>query len=174
MRENIAKIGKLLDRLTYITSNVSLYLCVAALVAGVVLYGVYILGRAFLPFPLGWIFVEEVTEYWVLFLAVFAASYTLRTGKHVDIDIVTSHLPEKVRNVLTVITTLVALVIACYIVKQGVIGALYGLRVGIRSVGPLNMLLWPVYTFIPIGFVLLSFELLNHLCQSIVRLTKGK
>ena len=174
MRENIAKIGKFFDKVTHVTSGVSIYVCIVLLVAWVGLYGVYIIGRAFLPFPLGWIFVEETTEYWVLFLALFSASYALRTGKHVNIDVVTSHLPEKVRNVLMVITTLVALVIACYIVKQGVIGALYGLGVGIRSVGPLNMLLWPVYMFIPIGFILLSLELVSHLCHSILRLTKSK
>lgn len=173
MKESIIKrVDRFFDKVTTVTSRASIYVCAVLLVAWVGLYGVYIISRAL--FPLGWIFVEETTGYWVLFLALFSASYTLRTGKHINIDIVTSHLPEKVRNILMLVMTLVALVIACYITKQAVTGTLFGLEINIRSMGPLNLIQWPIYAFIPIGFSLLSLELLSHLCHSILGLTRSK
>ena len=170
--DTIHKVDRILDKVTRITSNVLLAPCVVLLVAWVFLIGAYVIGRAI--FNVSWLFVEEFTEYWLVMITFFALAYTLRTGGHITIDIVTRLLSKPVRNILAVITGILALGFAIYLTEAGT-GWFWTAWVGHKlSWYPSSVPLWPFYSFIPIGLAVLCIALLHELYRSVIRLVRGE
>ena len=169
--DTMHKVDKILDKVADITSRVLLVPCVVLLVAWVFLIGAYVIGRYF---GLVWQFVEEFTEYWLIMLAFFCLAYTLRTGGHITIDVVTRFLSKRVRSILAVITGLLALGIACYLVQAGADWFWMAWETGKRSEYPTRMPVWPYYLFVPVGLAVLCLALLHELYRSAIRLVRGE
>ena len=168
----IYKVDRILDKVADITSRVLLAPCVVLLVVWVFLIGAYVFGR--LLFDVKWLFVEEFTEYWLIMLAFFALAYTLRTGGHITIDIVTRFLSKRVRSILAVITGLLALGFAVYLLQAGA-GWFWTAWVGHKlSWYPSSVPLWPYYSFVPIGLAVLCLALLHELYRGVVRAVRGE
>jgi len=166
------KIDRILDKVSNTTSKILIAPCVIALVAWVLVVGVYITGRAI--FDIGWQFVEEFTAYWLVLVATFAMAYTLRTGGHITIDIVTRLLPKRVGRIMAVIVGLIALVLVAYLIQKGATWFWYGLEQGVRSRYPSHVVLWPVYLLVPIGLAALGLELLRVLYRSVIKLIQAE
>ena len=170
--DTVHKVDRIFNKVTDIASRALLAPCVVLLVAWVFLIGSYVFGRAI--FNVNWLFVEEFTEYWLIMLAFFCLAYTLRTGGHITIDIVTRLLSKRVRSILVVITGLLALGFACYLLQAGV-GWFWEAWVGgKRSWYPSSVLLWPYYLFVPVGLAVFSLALLHELYRSVVRSVRGE
>jgi len=168
----IYKVDRIFDKVTDIASKALLAPCVVLLVAWVFLIGAYVFGRAI--FNVKWLFVEEFTEYWLIMLAFFCLAYTLRTGGHITIDIVTRFLSKRVRSILAVITGLLALGFAIYLTEAGT-GWFWTAWVGHKlSWYPSSVPLWPYYLFVPVGLAVLCLALLHELYRSAIRLVRGE
>lgn len=140
------------------------------LVAWVVVMVTYIVGRGL--GKIEWLFVEEFTAYMMVLIGCFALPYTLRSGGHITVDVVTRLLPKRVRGILEVVTNLLSLAIVCYLMYRGYEWFLVGLELGTRSTFPSYMLQWPVYLLIPIGLAALAWALLSRLYGNIISLKK--
>jgi len=170
--DTMGKVERILDKVADITSKVLLAPCVVLLVAWIFLIGAYVFGRAI--FNVKWLFVEEFTEYWLIMLAFFALAYTLRTGGHITIDIVTRFLSNRVRSILAVITGLLALGFAVYLLQAGV-DWFWTAWVGHKlSWYPSSVPLWPYYLFVPVGLAVFCLALLHELYRSVVRAVRGE
>jgi C4-dicarboxylate transporter DctQ subunit len=158
------------DRVVGIISKVSTYGAMCLLVPWVIVFFTYIILRDF--FHIHLMFVEEFSEYWMVIITCLALAYAMRRGVHVRIDIGLKLLPERVRNIVNIVGVLIALVTSCTIAKYGVDSLLHTMRIDSHSVTLFNVLLWPIYLWIPVGYSFLSLVLLSHLYQAIVVVRK--
>lgn len=165
------RVERLFDKATGIISTGLISPATVALVAWVPLMTVCIIARAF--FNVSWMFLEEFTAYLMVLVTFFALSYTLRSEGHISIDVVTRLLPKGVRGILGVATDLFSLAVVCYLIQKGAMWFWFGVETGVRSMFPSNLLLWPVYLFIPIGLAALGLALLHQLYRSVIGLVEG-
>jgi TRAP-type C4-dicarboxylate transport system permease small subunit len=54
---------------------------------------------------------DEISGYLNVFIGFLALAFTLQKGGHVRVDIVSSRLPQKVRNILDILTDVLALIL---------------------------------------------------------------
>ena len=166
------RIDRVCDKVVYITSIIFIAPCAVLLVAWVFMFGAFIISRTI--FNTNWLFVEEYTEYWLVLIVFFSLLYTLRKGGHINVDTVVKLLSKKTRNILALITAFLSLVLVCYLTSKGVAWFQYGLAEGVRSLTPLNTLVWPVYLLIPIGLAALSLGLLIRFFRLVMWLVWAK
>ena len=166
------KIGRILEKIIDRASVIAIAPCAVALVVWVFVFVIYVIGRHF--FDMVWLFVEEYTGYWVVFLGYFGLAYALKTGVHIKSDIVTRRLPRKVRNVLELITGFLALPLVGYLVWRSIGWFAYGFEKEARAVSILHTLLWPAYLFVPIGLSLFALMLLLKLVRNVIALARGE
>ena len=166
-----SRVERTLEKVTNVMSIALISPAAVALVAWVVVMTVFIAARAL--FNVGWMFVEEFTAYLVVLVSFFALPYTLISQGHIRVDVITKKLPRRVRGILEVVTTLLSLVVVGYLAHKGVLWFWYGVEVGRRSEFPSNLLMWPVYLFVPIGLAALEWALLVQLYRSVIGLVEG-
>lgn len=166
------KLGRILDRVTQITSGGSVVPAAVVLVAWVITVAVFIIGRT--VFDLNWMFIEEFTVYWLIFIVFFGIAYTLRKGGHVKVDVLVRLLPRRAKEILAIITNFMGLVIIIYLTWRTAQWFQSGLEYEIRSSFPSNILLWPVYLVIPVGLAFMGLEMLRQIYYSIMGVLRPK
>ena len=145
--------------------------CAVALVSWVFVFAAYIISRLF---GLGWLFVEEYTTYWLVFIAYIPLAYALMTEAHTRTDIVTSRLREKLRNILQLFTNFSGLVIVSYLLWRSIGWVLHGLKYDVHSGTDLNTVLWPIFTLISIGLALFTLMFMVKLGHSVTELMRAR
>ncbi len=98
---------------------------------------------------------------WYLFAAAFllAAGYTLLSGEHVKIDVVSSRLSKRTQMWMDVLGFTFFLTPVCgAILWYGVPFFLKGYASGEMSNNAGGLIRWPVYAMIPLGFTLLLLQ----------------
>lgn len=166
------KIDRILEKIIDRVSGIAIAPCAVALAVWVFVFVIYVVGRHF--FNMVWLFVEEYTGYWVVFLGYFGLAYALKTGAHIRSDIVTSRLPKKVSNILSIVTGLLALPLVGYLTWRSIGWLAYGIEHGAHAVSTLHTLLWPFYLFVPIGLSLFALVLLLKLVRDVIVLARGE
>lgn len=162
---NLHRFESILGKLTDFVSNGLASICAVTLVVWVFLFGAFIFGRA--VFDTSWQFVEEFTEYWLVMICFFPLAYTLRTQGHIKIDILIKRLPDKIRNIVGIITGFLALAILCYLFWYATDWVVYGIKVEVRSRFLSNVILWPFFLLIPIGLFFFILEFILETWRSI-------
>jgi len=169
---NLQRVDKILEKVIDRASGIAIAPCVVALVVWVFVFVVYVIGRQF--FDMVWLFVEEYTGYWVVFLAYFSLAYALKSGAHIKSDLVTRRLPKRVSSILEIITGLLAIPLVVYLTWRSIGWLAYGVEREARAVSSLHTLMWPVYLFVTIGLALFALILLLKLGRNLIRLVRGE
>ena len=169
---NLQKVDRILEMTIDRISGITIAPCAVALVAWVFLFVAYVSGRFF--FQLGWLFVEEYTTYWVVFVAYFSWAYGVKTGTHIRTDIVTSQLPKRVNSVLEIVIGLLAILLVGYLTWKSIGWLAYGIEYEARAVSGLHTLQWPIYSFVTIGLGLFALVLLLKFVRNVIRLARGR
>jgi TRAP-type mannitol/chloroaromatic compound transport system permease small subunit len=105
---------------------------------------------------------------WYLFATAFlcAAGYTLLSGEHVKIDVVSSKLSKRAQIWIDVIGYLFFLAPVCLaILYYGTPFFLQGFKSGEVSSNAGGLIRWPVYLMIPVGFTLLLLQGMSELVK---------
>lgn len=165
------RVERILDKI-YGAITMALITPVAVFLVGwILVMAAFILGRAFdIWHPQ---FVEEFSIYLVVLCTFFGIPYALRRGAHIKVDFVTRHLPQRVQDILAVITYLLAVLVVAYLTQKGYMWFWVGFVKQRHSQFPSNLLQWPFYITIPIGYGTLTLGLLLEFYRSILRLVKG-
>jgi C4-dicarboxylate transporter DctQ subunit len=142
-----------------------------SLVAWVLVITVYVIGRRF---GQGWMFVEEYTGYWLVFISFMALADCLLTDGHIQIDTVTRLLSKRVRDLLQVCSESIGLVIVVYLIVRSAQWFIEAVQFGLRSGSSTNTLVWPTTLAVPIGLLLLGLALIVKLRNSIKSLMPKK
>jgi len=141
------------------------------LVGWVFVMAAFIVGRALdLWHPQ---FVEEFSVYLVIFCAFLGVPYALRQRAHIRVDVVTARLPQRAQLILAVIACLVALIVVGYLTQKGYTWFWQGVVTQRHSQFPSNLLQWPFYLAIPIGYGALTLGLFLEFYRSVLRLARG-
>lgn len=132
------------------------FLAACMLVFTVVFVPMDVASRYFLGAPITWVY--EVTEYILLMVPCLAMAWLARHNGHVVIDVLTSRLEDRPRQLLDA-GTFVLVALACAFVAWwgGVVTfQSYQARAVIENV--MQTPQWLIYLSIPVGFALTAIE----------------
>jgi TRAP-type C4-dicarboxylate transport system permease small subunit len=153
---------KLLNKLgasfDYIISSAAVFsgALVILLMLGVV---ANVTGRSFGSSIVG---VEEVSEYFLLWLTFAGTAWVLKRGKHVKIDVLTNYLPSKAQAVLNVILSIIAAVIFLFIAWYGFLTIADYIQRGVYMPQILRLPKGIVWAIVPLGSLLLAIQSLRN------------
>ena len=108
----------------------------------------------------------ELSEYLLIFVAFIAAGWVLQEDKHVRMNTFINLMPEKVKGVLDIITSVFVLLFCIILVWQGAKSSIMALRGGYHSSSLLNVPLWIPYAIIPTGALLLGLQMIVRISKS--------
>ena len=105
------------------------------------------------------LFVDEVASFLEVLVIFGGLAYTFRTGGHVRVDLVTTHLPGRVRAWLRAVGLVLGLVFLAIVMWTTVDSALTAHRYG-RVSAVMLYPLWAPMALIPLGLALLGAVML--------------
>lgn len=111
---------------------------------------------------------------WYLFAAVFTlgAAYAFLENAHVRIDVISSRLSAKTRNVIDIVGILVFLLPFCYLVfTLSWPLTIQAYQTGEMSQNAGGLIRWPVYAVLPLGIALLTLQSLSELVKRLAFLS---
>jgi TRAP-type C4-dicarboxylate transport system permease small subunit len=118
-------------------------------------------------FQLPFLFIEEYGGYMLVVITLMGASYTLRKGGHVNVDIIVRRLSPRAQARLAVVTDILSVLFVVVLIIQTAKMAAAAFAVSKVSMTVVQTPLGPVYLLMPIGLALLSIELLRAFSQAI-------
>lgn len=135
-----------------------------------VLICLYIINRQFVGQV--WLFVEDWTGLALVSIGYLGMAYTLRQGKHINVDIVIRHASPKVRNIFDMLISIVALGVISYMLERSIDWFLYTYQDDVRTPSAVLTPIWiPTMTMI-IGIVILNLEMFFHLIRTVIAVIK--
>ncbi len=127
--------------------------------------------RYFFNSPTIW--THEVSIYLFMWCMFGGASYALREGKHVNIDLLTVKLSPRKQSLLKICTNVMALVFCSQIALQGWTMIEKALKYHKHSPTPLQMPLWIPQSALFVGFLLLVLQFSVSIIDEITFIKTG-
>ena len=146
----------------------------AMMVLGLIIFSVCleIIMRYFFNRPLSW--VVELTEYGLLYVTFLGAAWLLRTGGHVQVDIIVNFMSERWRKRCAVFSSAVGLVVSLVLTVFGVVVTYDHLVRGIYKPTILEFPTGVVLAAVPLGSLFLSARFLILLLDHIFVLKRDQ
>lgn len=149
------------------TANDIAFKCAAVLLLFMGLAVSYdVIMRYFFGSPTIW--VNEVSGYLLVIITFLSASYTLRVGGHVRVDILENFLSETGKKMLFILAHLMILFFVIVITWQGAKMAWMAWSFDWRASTLLSTPLFIPQLFIPLGGFLLTLETLSLLIEKLI------
>lgn len=150
---------RLLDRIENVMAAAAMLLLVAVTVS--VCLEVFM--RYVLNSPLTW--VVELSEYALLYICFLGASWALRNGTHIRIDIFLSAFSQRWRQRFGVLSSLLGLGISLILVIWGVIATWEKFQSGAYKATVVEFPGWIVVAIIPLGSFVLGLRFLRNFVE---------
>ncbi len=154
-----------LERMLGFAAKISGWLGEYAALAMVLLIIVGVTFRYVLRLPLA--FDAEYTGYLLVMVCFIGAAYALRAGSHVRVDIIVRLLPKKVHAWVQVVTDIISIgcigLLLWYVWEM----AYSNLIRGVIAMTPTETPLGPIQMMLPLGALLLIFQLLIEFAKSL-------
>lgn len=112
------------------------------------------------------LFVDELASFLEVLVIFGGLAYTFRTGGHVRVDLVTTHLPGRARAWLRAVGLVLGLVFLAIVMWTTVESVLTAYRYG-RVSAVMLYPLWPTMLLIPLGLALLALVMLVALAAQL-------
>lgn len=122
--------------------------------------------RTFFAMPQVWVI--EFSEYALLYITFLGASWLLRTGGHVGVDLLTNALGRDWKRRLAIVSAAIGLFVAIVLVVFGAHTTIEQMRLGTYKPTVMEFPTWRVLLIIPLGSALLALRFLHRLI-SLVR-----
>ncbi len=129
------------------------------LVMFAVLYEVVM--RYFLNRPTIWVL--EYTEFSLLFITFLGATWLLRRGGHVRMDVVLSRFAPRTQTVVNIITSILAAIVFLFITGYGVVATWDSFVAGKSTHSLLQTPIFPIMFIIPVGSFFFFIQLLRRI-----------
>jgi len=146
--------------------------CAISLVGLVILITIYVIGSSFLN--LQWLFVEEITEFWLVAIGYLSLSYALLKGRHVITDFMVIRLPVVARQILKIFTSLLSMLAVSYLTWRAIEWFVKGWERHIVTSSQLQTPFWPFYLIVVIGLFTFLLGLALELPIEVINLVKHK
>lgn len=105
-------------------------------------------------------FVDEVAGYLLIVTVFLGLSYTLKSGVHIKISLLTNRLSPRVQNLLDAITLTIGLAYIALFTKWAFALWLFNWEGNFRNITQLHTPLWIPQTAFIVGFPLFSLQLM--------------
>lgn len=161
----------MLERATRILERILFFVAGAGLIASVGLAFAAVIMRYGFNYSLEWI--EEGARYLALFAAFLVAGPVLRNGGHVALDLLTSSLDERSRQVHRLAVSVVALAVGAAVFAWGMRLALDTMEFGLRTAS-LQFPQWLPYSIVPLGMGVLVLFSVSEIWAAIEALRTGR
>ncbi|MGP4082703.1 TRAP transporter small permease [Pseudalkalibacillus sp. R45] len=114
--------------------------------------------------------VLEVTEYLLVFLTFLGAAWLLREEGHIHFDLMLNHVPDRLKNLFGLISSLIGFGISLVITVFGLLATLKMYVKGVHTDAILQIPRYLLIVIIPIGFMLLSVQFLRNLIKIVPKI----
>lgn len=148
----------LVDRLVHAISLAAAMIAAAILLMLFVIVQYEVVMRYVFNAPTYW--TNEVSAFAIAWVGFLGAGYVLRIGRQLEIDIVTMRISPKARRWLGTATDLLAAAFCGLIANLSYDFVAISLMMQASSASELDVPLWIPYLALPIGFGILTLELL--------------
>ena len=145
-----------------------LSMAVAAL--GVMAMCLLVTGAVVVRYVFNWpvVWVPEIVGYLMVALVFLALGETMLAGRHIKIDLVVGRLPQRLRDVVELLTLTLSVGVAGFFAWHGLNTMLRSLDYGRRDAfGALNMPLWIPQIALPIGLSVLTLVVILLACRKL-------
>lgn len=155
-----------ISRKISLASTIGLYIAVALLGLLVMLVMAEIIRRAI--WGSSFLFTFELSEWLMVGLVFMGLAYTLKTGAHVRVVLVTSHLKPKVQNLLEIVASGIGLSLIVYFAIHIFQGMLIAYRLGLRGTSVLQPPVYLIWGVAFIGLCLFSVQFIGVMFERII------
>jgi TRAP-type C4-dicarboxylate transport system permease small subunit len=108
---------------------------------------------------------QEMSGYLLVAIAFLGLAHTLREGRHITVEILTSRLSPHRQRQLEIVVSLVCIVFMAWLTWTTWSPVADTYATGQRSVTPLQMPMWTVYFFVPLGSGMLTLAFVIELIR---------
>ena len=122
--------------------------------------------------PISW--TVEVSEYLLVAIAFLPACHTLFEGRHIEVDVFVERLSPKVRARTNIVKHLLGVFYCGILTWQSGKLAIRAYVGNWRSETGTDIILLPVYAFVPLGGFLLTLGLMVLILEQVDALRKGR
>ena len=113
----------------------------------------------------------EISTIFLLWSFVFAISAVEKLGRHIRVDFISSHLPERGQHIiLNIIAPIMGLFFGFMLIWKGIDISLFSLQMGEVSSSTWKVPLFPIKIMVPIGYAVLFLILLTRIYKGIASL----
>lgn len=155
------KVINFLDKIVIAGGYAASFLCLVLVVA--VVYGV--LARYIFKIASDW--TTEISQYAYCGISLLATGYALLDGAHARIDIIRMRFSKKNQRRLNFIQYPIILAICIVLIWMGGQEFYNAFRNGYKSETVLGLPLWPVWSAIPLGGLLLLFAAISDCLKNL-------
>jgi TRAP-type transport system small permease protein len=156
-----------LNRLSLITGYISGWVCFAMML----LVTVAVFARRVFGYPL--VFSDEYSAYMMVFCVFVGGAYTLQQDAHVRVDLVAIRLKPRTRILCRTITSFCSFIYGAILTWQSAKLVVYYWDIGKRASSIMETPTWIPATFVPVGMLILTLQMLLGLIQDIRSLPKA-
>lgn len=128
-----------------------------------------VLNRFMLHFSAPW--TEELCRYAFIWVAFLGVANGVKRGTHLNVDLIDSVLPKKVKAVLDVVLDAAFLLLMAYMLKISIDYLMRVARYGTVSVG-LKIPMWIVYSILPLFTTLTMVRLVEKYVRKLINRKK--
>jgi TRAP-type C4-dicarboxylate transport system permease small subunit len=144
--------------------------------AGVILFLAMVITTDVLGRSIGksLLFTLELSGYCLIAISFLGLAYTHEKKRHIEITLLTSHLPQMVREKLKIVVLILSITFLGWFVwcLWGPLVIKYTTQA--ISTGSLSAPLWIPFCLIPVGYTTLAIMFINDLIQQIHVVRRGK
>ena len=116
---------------------------------------------------------EELCRYAFIWVAFLGVANGVKRGTHLNVDLIDSVLPKKVKAVLDVVLDAAFLLLMAYMLKISIDYLMRVARYGTVSVG-LKIPMWIVYSILPLFTTLTMVRLVVKYVRKLINRKKGE
>jgi TRAP-type C4-dicarboxylate transport system permease small subunit len=108
----------------------------------------------------------------MIYITFVGAAFTMKLGRHVNVDLIVAHLPQRVKSWLDAATKLAGTIVIFVIAWYTAGSVQYNYRTNYTSSGFLETPLWIPMLVIPMGMVFWGLQYLVEFCRAVERLKR--
>ncbi len=132
-----------------------------------------VLGQVFARyvFRFGFAWVEEVTNYMLVLIAIFGACLNLYENNDISLKLIIDRFDPKIKSIINLITYLFILLFLIFLIKYGYAFSLQGLR---RISITLGIKMYIPFLIIPVGGATIAINVMYKIYSNLYKCLKNK
>ena len=112
---------------------------------------------------------DEISRYMLVGIIFLGLAHTQRAGRHIEVDLLTRYLPQRLRRPLALAALLIGTAFVWWLFIFTVPNVIQNYTHHVTSLGYIDVPMWIPHLFIPLGLGLLAMQMTIELIKVIMR-----